>query len=170
MKRQAKRYSLRSEQRPNIVHSHTTHAESLRMAPGDRSELYGSRSRLADLTGMRSLRQSTWKVAARGIRFLDDQEMRRKWKRERRVGNSAAKLIPDPLNFSWCPPCSMSRSTSRTGRGRFILRPNLYSSTHSPRRVLRGRGSRARYGDLQALEFVSDLSATSSEFVVEADR
>lgn len=75
-----------------------------------------------------------------------------------------------PFSFSWCPPCSMSRSTSKMGSDGFNLRPNLHGPTHSPRRVLRAGRSRARYRDLQALELVSDLRATSSEFVVQADR
>ena len=121
------------------VHSHTTDSGTFLKASGDRGA-YGSRFCLADLTGMRSLLHSTWNEACGGMRFLDAQEMRKNWKRERRVGNLAAKRVPDPLSFSRCPPCSMSRSTSKTGSGRFILGPNPYGPSHFPRSMLSARG------------------------------
>ena len=119
---------------------------------------------------MLSLLHATCTAISPGTRLLNAQPIRAKCNRERRVGNFAMKFIPDPRSFNRWPSCSISRSTSSAGSGCFILGPNLDGPADTPGRVLSFGGSRAWYGDFQALELVSDLRPASSEFVIEADR
>ena len=108
--------------------------------------------------------------ACRGIRLLVVRSLRRKWTKDKTVGNEAVKFNSDPVSLISCPPFWICRSTINFGMGCIVLRSDLHRAANLPGRVLGTGRSRAGDGDFESLKLVRNLRSAASQFVIKANR